>query len=234
MLTVIQGFKDNVNEVDEYFSLLKKIEEGYLHLQRGVGEVFPISSDLSRMLKANAVLIIYNLIEATIKSGLWELFENMKADNITYSSLIKEIQLLWIDNKIKFEYRTKDETVHMQILNVINAAMEQSLTYYNDKKQLKFDAGSLDIKGINATFKRHGLGVLPVHDLISDSFSRIKVNRNNLAHGEMTFKDCGKDYTYRDLRIIKCHVERFLLKSLFSIKTFIEAKTYRRPTVATP
>lgn len=233
MLTVIQGFKDNVKEVDDYFVLLQKLEEGYLTLHNESGSTFHINSDLSRMLKANAVLIIYNLIEATIKNGLWELFENMKLDNLAYPALIKQIQLLWIDQRIKLEYNTRDETVNGQIMNVINAAMQQSLSYFQDKKQLKFDAGTLDVKGINLTFKRHGLAVISAHNLISESFSNIKKNRNNLAHGDKTFRDCGKDYSYRDLRIIKVHVERFLMKSLLSIKSFIDNKSYRQIPLGT-
>jgi hypothetical protein len=229
MLTVIQAFKDNVKEVENYFLLLQKIEDGYSSLQDGSGSTFHIDSDLSRILKANAVLIIYNLIEATIKNGLWELFENMKLDNLAYPALIEQIQLLWIDQRIKLEFKTKDETINSQIMNVIDAAMKQSLTYYRDKKLLKFDAGTLDVRGINTTFKRHGLSAISAHSLISESFSNIKTNRNNLAHGDKTFIDCGRDYSFRDLRTIKIHVERFLMKSLMEIKTFIDTKKYRRP-----
>lgn len=232
MLTVIQNFKDNIEEVEEYFHFLEKIENGHSLLNNNAGETFTIDSDLSRMLKANAFLIVYNLIEATIKSGLWEMFETIKADQVSYDKLIKEIQLLWIDHRIKLEYRTQDETVNTKILNIINQVLGQSLEYYQFKHQLKFDAGTLDINGINQTFKRHGLSNLPAHNLITESFRTIKKNRNYLAHGDMTFKECGKDYSFRDLRIIKCHIIRHLFKSLFSIKLFIEQKTYEKPILA--
>jgi len=226
MTTVFQDFKDTVEEVEHYFEFLQKIESGYTDLIKDK-QAYRIDTNLSRMFKANAFLILYNLVEATIKNGLWQMFETIKNDSISYQNLIKDLQLLWVAHKIKLEFKTHTDTVNKKLDKVILEALQTSISYYTDKSNIKFESGNLDIKGINKTFKKHGLNIISAHEFINESFSKTKSNRNYLAHGDMTFKDCGKDYSYRDLRIIKCHIVRTLLKSLFHIKDFINQEKYK-------
>jgi hypothetical protein len=52
-----------------------------------------------KILKANAVLMIYNLVESTFLNGIEEIYGKLKSNNIDYSQLPEEIQTIWVSNK---------------------------------------------------------------------------------------------------------------------------------------
>ena len=56
----------------------------------------------------------------------------------------------------------------------------------------------------------------------------IKDKRNQLAHGEFTFSDIGKNYTSNDLIDYKSEVVTFIENVLNNVETYINAKGYKK------
>ena len=54
----------------------------------------------------------------------------------------------------------------------------------------------------------------------------IKDKRNNLAHGEFTFSDIGKDYTVGDLIAYKNEAKNYLSNVLDEIQDYIDNQKY--------
>ncbi|MBP5400186.1 MAG: hypothetical protein J6Y35_00985 [Bacteroidales bacterium] len=54
----------------------------------------------------------------------------------------------------------------------------------------------------------------------------IKDKRNNLAHGEFTFSDIGKDYTVSDLIVYKNEASNYLSNVLDEIQKYIDNQKY--------
>ena len=55
----------------------------------------------------------------------------------------------------------------------------------------------------------------------------IKIKRNRLAHGEQTFYDIGKDFTYNELNNYKQNTFEHLEDVIEKIKQFIDEKKYQ-------
>ncbi len=65
-------------------------------------------------------------------------------------------------------------------------------------------SGSLDIRKIFEVFSKHGCKLDETNrDKYSNSFLIIKNKRNNLAHGNVSFSECGSNYLASDLEKFK-------------------------------
>jgi hypothetical protein len=54
----------------------------------------------------------------------------------------------------------------------------------------------------------------------------VKNKRNNLAHGTMSFVECGRDYTIEDLKKIKNETVFFLQNILSGMKNYYDNQLY--------
>jgi hypothetical protein len=98
MNNTITLFNDRLSEIDLSFSVLQDIEDSKIRMNN--------NNDFECILKSNILLMIYNLIEACIVSGLCEIYESIKNSSITYIRLIEEIQSVWSNYKIGEVYQS--------------------------------------------------------------------------------------------------------------------------------
>lgn len=233
MIDAINDFSDTKIEINKYFDFLKKVNDlsiGTPHIHYPINPSKPsyrIDGDVSKILKANAFLMLYNLIEATIKNGIWELLTKIESEGVPYQDLKEELKNIWLDRKVKIEFKTKDSTVVKQLYKVIEDVLNDSLIFYTDKKQIKFESGNLSIPTIQKTAKIYGFDIVNIlHNQEKEAFKDVKDERNNLAHGDKTFLNCGKEYDFSDIEKYKEHVFNYLGRVLQSIETFVNSKSY--------
>ncbi|MBK6773181.1 MAG: hypothetical protein IPG78_13840 [Ignavibacteria bacterium] len=55
----------------------------------------------------------------------------------------------------------------------------------------------------------------------------VKIQRNQLAHGEISFSKCGRNYTIEDLIKTKDHTIKYLRKILKNINAYLESKKFK-------
>ena len=55
---------------------------------------------------------------------------------------------------------------------------------------------------------------------------KIKEKRNQLAHGELSFGDVGKDHSVNDMMTYKDNAVEYLQEVMVSIETYISSKNY--------
>ena len=81
---------------------------------------------------------------------------------------------------------------------------------------------------INQTFTAHGLSPVPQrHDNQEEAFKVTVRNRNKLAHGDQTFGECGKDYSFLQLEIFKNDIFEYLDRTLVETEDFIIQQRYK-------
>lgn len=233
MINAINDFENTKIEIDKYFDFLEKVNDlsiGTPHIHYPITPSEPsyrIDEDVSKILKANAFLMLYNLIEATIKNGIWELLTEIESEGIPYKDLKEELKNIWLDRKLQIEFKTKDDTIVKQLYKVVESVLNDNLVFYTDKKQIKFESGNLNVSTIQKTAKRYGFGSVNIsHTDEKKAFKDIKKERNSLAHGDKTFSNCGNDYRFSDLKTYKQHVFDYLGRVLQSIETFVNSKGY--------
>jgi len=235
MQDALNDFQDTVKEVEVYFDFLEKIED----LSIGIpyityspnhdGVRYKIDEQLVKILKANAFLLLYNLIEATVKNGIWEIILAIKNDNITYDKLKKELKEVWLSQKIKLAFKSRDEEVVKKVYKIVESVLNNSLDFYTTKEYIRFESGNLSISTIQKTTRKYGVStkVSINHSDQEEAFIKTKIERNHLAHGDKTFATCGKDYPLSLLIQYKGYIVEYLRRTLTTIENSIDQKEFR-------
>jgi hypothetical protein len=84
-------FEKRIEEIDKYFQFLTTIDKGTCNIHcisvDGVISNDPIDVELIKILKANGFILLYNLIEATIRKSLEAIFNAIYTENLTFQQL---------------------------------------------------------------------------------------------------------------------------------------------------
>src|SRR6185312_8333524 len=107
MITVETRFRDRVAEVDHYFKLLDAVEDALVARgsswrsgRRRLPKV--LADDLSlKLLKATSFLLLYNLIEATVRDAVESIWRAVGASRSTALDLLPTLQDVWVASEFK-------------------------------------------------------------------------------------------------------------------------------------
>ena len=102
MTTVLADFDERVIEIELYFEHLRLIEiRSAQLLLPNSGQIRRIDPDLIKVLKANCFLLLYNLMESSIRLALIEIYDKINGEQLNYSAVIDQIKRIWIGAKHK-------------------------------------------------------------------------------------------------------------------------------------
>lgn len=208
MQIIFDMFEERIEEIELYYIALKELQELQLN---GTSNSEYSSDEFLKILKANALLMIYNLVESTVMGGILEIYDKFKQDGFTYSTVSKEIKDIWFSYKFKQVY---DTTAHYhsyreKALEIVNAIMVGEIIEL-DRKAADI-SGNLDAQQIRNVCKEHGIQFTTEESCRGGVvLQTVKDRRNDLAHGTLSFAECGRDYTVNDLESIKDETVIFL------------------------
>lgn len=225
MQAIFDMFEDRISELELYFSALNELDRGNLE-HKSTDHYF--NSEFIKILKANTLLMIYNLVESTVMGGILEIYDKLKSDCITYSVARKEIRDIWFSYRFREVY---DQHAHynsykskaMEIINSILAEEVIELT-----RKATNISGNLDAQQIRNICQCHG-----IHFEVEQKcrggivLETVKEKRNGLAHGNFSFVECGRDYSLLELEHIKDDTILFLRGLLDGMKKYYNDSQYR-------
>ena len=211
-------YTKRLSEIDVYFDTLQLLDKGTCRIVcidiLGQQTEKDIDTNLSTILKANGFLLLYNLVEATIRNSLKAIFVSVHSQNLTFRDLTDNLRKLWIKQEIK-------NIKHEDIFLLSKQILENELMQF--KAECINISGNIDAQKIRDIAKQFGYqGTRDGRDLIT-----IKEKRNKLAHGEYTFSEIGKDYTVRELIDFKNNTKSYLDDILLNIEQYINNKGYK-------
>lgn len=210
-------YNKRLHEVEVYFETLELLDKGDCSIKcvdiLGDETIKRIDSELSTILKANGFLLLYNLIESTIRKSLDAILISIHTSSVTYGSLSEELRKLWIKQEGKNGNIKK-------IIEIANKILRKEL--------LSFEKDFIDINGnIDAQKIREILKKLGGNEIKDGRYLKdIKDKRNNLAHGDFSFSEIGKNYTVKELIKYKNETKDYLLKVLTEIELYINSKKF--------
>ncbi len=222
-----QDFNNRKVEIENYFNFLKIFDADNTKIQYlQAGEVITerINPEFQITLIANSFLILYNLIEATVRNSIIEIYNQVEEDEITYETLSENLKKIWIKQKASKlrENNYRQDTLKESISEIANDIL--------NKEIIKLDKNNIDISG--------NLDAQKIRDLAdSIGFQRtangrnlvsIKEKRNRLAHGEHTFYDVGKDYTVNEIDNFKNETFDYLADVISNIEDYISSSNYKQ------
>ncbi len=213
-------FEDRKKEIDFYCSIMTEIESAEGSIQTSD------NNRLIKIMKSNLLLMLYNLVEACVVSGMMEIYEELKYDKCSYNSVIKEIQNLWAKCQINEIYgpttnRSAYEKRVQQIIQNITSGSIISLS-----RDALGISGNLNAKKIKEICDSHGIKCKLKTS--GESLERVKLERNKLAHGDVSFSVCTKELSLCDLKTIKDEVFLFIDGILNGMKDYYDGKKYRQ------
>jgi len=237
-----EEFENRKIEIEKYFEFLSKLDNDNptLHYSiTGSEKLFVVDDELLKVLKANGFLLIYNLVEAVTRISLIEFLNSITKSKVPFKKLNQDIQRLWVANK-RFadkSIKNKSEEVIFQELYdeiVSNTVISFTTELKNDKGELVKEfvelSGNVDARKIRKLASKYGFdsNVGNANEKAGADLEVIKTKRNYLAHGRITFVECGKGYSVRQMCDYKDNAIIYLEKILSNIESHIDGKKYRK------
>jgi MAE_28990/MAE_18760-like HEPN len=222
MQTVLLDFNTRVQEINEYFLFLEGLVNETTKLvvlgNSDVPNIRAIDPDLAKTLKANGFLLLYNLVESSMRNAIEAIFDELKSKKVPFDSIRLEIKRVVLQN---FKSRSPDD-VHTRIkdisIDIITAGF----------KSRELFSGNIDQDEIAKTAKKYGFSCDTDYSKTrhGKNLYDIMKNRNDLAHGNKSFSEVGKDTSIADLLKVKEEVIEYLHQILNNIERYLAAQEY--------
>lgn len=224
MTNTLEIFADRKSEIEFYFSVILDYNDNNTKVINTID-----NKKFFRIMKSNFILMLYNLVESTITNGFEEIYEDLKNNNCTYNELIKEIQNIWRENKIREIYKPETilKTYTNRVENIVNDIIhEVPITLHKGMINI---SGNLNAKSIKDICNKHHIRYTVIDD--KNILDNVKNNRNALAHGDISFSKCSRDLTINDLENTKDTVINFLEGILKGMEEYCDGKKYRKDSI---
>lgn len=230
MNTVLEDFNTRAKEVDGYFifleSLIKETTKLAVSDDAGVQKIQSIDPELAKTLKANGFLLLYNLVESTMRNAIQAIFDELDSSKVSFDSVKTELKIIVLQN-LK---ACAPDKVHLKMskisVDIITACFDPERLF----------SGNVDGRLIRETAKKYGFSSDTDSKKTKDGKNLliVKTNRNDLAHGIKSFEEVGRDKTIEELLEIKEEVIEYLRQILKNIKVYLDNKEYLDSPTGTP
>ncbi|WP_009634528.1 MAE_28990/MAE_18760 family HEPN-like nuclease [Synechocystis sp. PCC 7509] len=225
IITLFQDFELRSKEVSKYFIFLKNLEQGTVQLSmqdRGrKPKIQKINSDLEKTLKASGFLLLYNLVESTMRNAIEVIFDELRSQKISFDEVRADIKKIVLKNFKKCSTDKILENITKISLDIIAVSFDKE----------KLFSGNIDGKLIKEIAKEFGFSCKTDFRKTGDGkdLLTVKTNRNDLAHGIKSFAEVGRDKSADELLKIKSNVVKYLRGILLNIQEYLSNQEYLKP-----
>lgn len=219
MIHTNEIFDDRKNEIEFYYSIMLEFDSNQTNVINTID-----NARFFRIMKSNFILMLYNIVESTISSGIQEIYENLMSEHCTYNMVIEELQNLWRNYKISEVYRpeSKLSTYTNKVKEMVgDITSETPILFYKNMSGLN---GNLNARQIKRICDIHKIRYSASDD--DQILDKVRKKRNALAHGDDSFSRCTRDLTLDDLECIKDTVFQFLGSIITGMNDYCEQKLY--------
>lgn len=225
---VRDNYTDRKHEIDIYFEFIDFLDNFEKNdIQEPISNDIIYNKDIEKIIRANSLLMLYNLVESTLVTGIEEVYGALREKNITYNQVRKEIKDIWFNYRFTNAY---DKKAHF---DTYKKTAEKIITSIMCNEPLELDrkatgiTGNLDADSIRDVCKKHGIQFKSLEECHGGlKLTQVKEQRNQLAHGMLSFVECGRDFTVKDLHEIKSEVENFLWGFIKAIELYYDNEEY--------
>jgi hypothetical protein len=219
---LLQELKDKSKEINKYCVRLKAFESQNIkfaidNAKLDTPKIKPIDQDIEKMLKATVFLLLYNLVESTMRSIFSKIHEELNKENIIFDNLNINLKKYFLRKIKKID---NIELTNSLSRTIIENVVEQEISF----------SGNLDARKIREILSEYGVNVSEKSrrsnrgaDLIT-----VKGARKNLAHGHKSFSEMGRDYTAEELFEIQKRVYFYLKEVINDVNYYIENSQFKQ------
>ncbi len=229
MQDVIDDFNERVANVSNFLALLQQLEQpGVVVTDSRTNTTIPVfGEDSFKVMKASAFLLIYNMVESSIRSAFQHVYERIENDARWFGTVAPKFRELWITQR--FRELDLDSAAPRNFRELTEALVNDVLgqtTIRLTARKLPV-SGNLDADQIRAMCHLHGVSV-KVDPLANGGTQLLTVRdlRNALSHGNVGFAACGQDHGVSDLIRINEEAILFIKGILENIRDFVDQAKY--------
>ena len=218
MNSVFVDFQTRSREVEGYFRFVLRLagEELSLRKVQDNEAAFSIQEheELLKTLKAACYLLLYNLVESTMRNAVEAIFDELKTKGISFDDCRTELRQEILKN---FKRRNMERLLPKLI------SLARDVIYETFERSENF-SGNLDARAIRETAKRFGFAA-PTGQQFT-MLQTVKDLRNDLAHGVKSFAEVGRNASPSDLEQARLQTVEILSQTLQNISGYLQNQLY--------
>jgi len=227
-----EDFNIRSQETAAYIRMLREIEERPQIQKRLVRRsVTGKGVSVFEVMKAGTFLLLYNLIESTVRQRLKEIVRALHANNLCYTDASEQVRKLWLEQRM----------LHLQgagaerVTELIHIAFDTVVFKKNlgfEENQFNQLSGNLDARKIREYALQFGFAI-PQSSISKDGerLRDIKDKRNSLSHGIYSFEYVGRDCTAKDLQIVFVQTFHYLRAVNRAVDAYLSSKQYQTTSI---
>ena len=222
METVLFDFHTRAKEVNDYFIFLESLEKPTTKLAvldtAGTYKMQSLDPELAKTLKANGFLLLYNLVESTMRNAIEAIFDELKNKAISFDQLKPKIKIIVLQNLKNRSPKKIYLTINQLSTDIITATFEREELF----------SGNVDARLIKEIADKYGFSDQTdfAKTKNGQNLVVIKSNRNDLAHGIKSFEEVGGYQAIEELLEIKEEVIEYLTQILENIRDYLDNEEY--------
>lgn len=233
MIDIREHFQNRLDEIESYFQLLDSLDR-QIQTQGSpsIGDnAEQITNQQQRILYSSVYLQLYNLVESTITVCTRAVSQAIKETELKPENLTPELLKEWLRGIIK---ANSNENCIKSTLDICHHLITQKSI---DKFSIELGMGGnwYDVEIYKLT-QRIGLDLNVGSDINcrvkrpfrdgEGALQLIKTLRNNLAHGDMSFSECGENVTVNELKELKDVTVSYLSVVVERFSTYINEQKF--------
>ncbi|MFM5055330.1 MAE_28990/MAE_18760 family HEPN-like nuclease [Aeromonas veronii] len=229
MVGAEETYNSRCREIERFFEMLLFMRDN--RDSRLCGEpsdmanpnTYVVGRDLEKTLRASAYLMLYNLVEATMTNAIYAIHQHIADEQVGFDELKEDVRKI----AIKGLRKAVSSETPSELLDAAIPISSALIWLGLDKKDLF--SGNLDSRLIKDKAREYGFK-LAAHDKAASRdgvrLLDIKTKRNELAHGGISFEDCGHDTSVDELVAIFDEVKIFIKAVLDGVSDYLSSRNY--------
>ncbi|MGP2501091.1 MAE_28990/MAE_18760 family HEPN-like nuclease [Pantoea ananatis] len=222
-----EDFDNRSGEIFAYLDLLRFIEHAGAELLSSEDHEnkFVITAQSRKTLKGTVYILLYNLIESTMREAICFIHDTIYEKNIDFDSLKDNL-------KSEILKRLKNDSVSIENLvgKLTSKGIACGISHGTFNKKKLF-SGNIDREEIKGKSLIYGFSINSeyIHTKHGEKLATIKQHRNDLAHGNVSFAELGKNVSYQDLENVSLEIIAYLDSIANNIEHYVNTDGYLAP-----
>ena len=229
MVGAEETYNSRCREIKRFFEMLQFMRDN--RDSRLCGEpldgahsnTYVVGRDLEKTLRASAYLMLYNLVEATMTNAIDAIHQHIAGEQVGFDELKEDVRKI----AIKGLRKAVSSDTPSELLDAAIPISSALIWLGFDKKDLF--SGNLDGRLIKDKAKEYGFQ-LADHDKAASRdgvrLLNVKTKRNELAHGGISFEDCGQDNSVDEIVAIFDEIKIYIKAVLDGISEYLSTRGY--------
>lgn len=222
-------YNQRVADVKAFYEVLQFLDSVETYKNKPIEDTntsrgLMLTRNMQKCLRAEAIIVLYNLIESTISNSVFYVYDNIKDEKLYYGNLISELRDIWFREKIPSKLSLDNARKRSQ--RIADTLASELIEFKNLPSDI---SGNLDLRKIISLSQKIGVKLERIPDVkrTGDVFLSIKNKRNDLAHGNKSFSEVGSLLTYNDLVDYKEKTLAFLNFIIYKYQEFVSLKKFK-------